>query len=110
MIPSALFAFRVLCFGLTYAPGAFQNIVKDVLKDVIGKFVIVYLDNIDRAEHYKHLGIVLQLVIRAREHELYANLSKCKFVQPELHFLGHMVGAIVQDWLVPTDKNSLKKF
>ena len=93
--PLGLFEFRVLCFGLTDAPGTFQNIMNDVLKDVIGKFVIVYLDDIvvfskNQAEHYKHLEVVLSLL---REHELYANLAKCKFVQPELHFLGHIVGA-----------------
>ena len=95
--PLGLYEFRVLCFGLTNALGTFQNIMNsnDVLKDVIGKFVIVYLDDIvvyskDQAEHYGHLRIVLQLL---REHELYANLAKCKFVQPELHFLGHIVGA-----------------
>ena len=37
--------------------------MNDVLKDVIGKFVIVYLDDIvvygkDQAEHYKHLQVV----------------------------------------------------
>ena len=121
--PLGLYEFRVLCFGLTNAPGTFQNIMNDVLKDVICKFVIVYLDDIvvyskDQAEHYRHLQVVLQLL---REHELYANLAKCKFVQPELHFLGHIVGAqglcvdpqkvaIVQDWPVPKDKNSLQKF
>ena len=51
--------------------------MNDVLKGVIGKFVIIYLDDIvvyskDQAEHYRHLQIVLQLL---REHELYANLS-----------------------------------
>ena len=121
--PLGLYEFRVLRFGLTNAPGTFQNIMNDVLKDVIGKFIIVYLDDIvvhskDQAEHYKHLQIVLQLL---HEHELYANLAKCKFVQPELLFLGHIVGAqglqvdpqkvaIVQDWPVPKDKNSLQKF
>ena len=93
--PLGLYEFRVLRFGLTDAPGTFQNIMNDVLKDVIGTLIIVYLDDIvvhskDQAEHYKHLQIVLQLL---REHELYANLAKCKFVQPELHFLGHIVGA-----------------
>ena len=118
-----LYEFRVLCFGLTDAPNTFQNIMNDVLKDVIGKFVIVYLDDIvvyskDQAEHYQHLQIALQLL---RKHELYANLAKCKFVQPELHFLGHIVGAqgpcvdpqkiaIVQDWPVLKDNNSLQKF
>ena len=121
--PLGLYEFRVLCFGLTNAPGTFQNIMNDVLKDVIGKFVIVYLDDIvvfskNQADHYKHLQFVLQLL---REHELYANLAKRKFVQPELHFLGYIVGAqglrvdpqkvaIVQDWPVPKDKNSLRKF
>ena len=57
--------------------------------------MLVYLDDIvifskSKAEHYKHLTIVLQLL---REHQLYANLSKCKFVQPELSFLGHVVGS-----------------
>ena len=96
-----------------------------VIKDVIGKFVIVYLDDIrytgyskDQAEHYQHLQIVLQLLC---EHELYADLAKCKFVQPELDFLGHIVGAqglhvdpqkvaIVQDWAVPLDRISVQKF
>ena len=121
--PMGLFEFKVLCFGLTNAPGTFQNIMNDVLRDILGKFVIVYLDDIvvfsnNRHEHYKHLTIVLQLL---RQHELYANLAKCKFVQPELHFLGHIVGAqglrvdpqkvaIVQNWPVPKDRTSLQKF
>ena len=54
--PLGLCEFRVLCFGLTTAPGTFHNIMNDVLKDVIGKFVIVYLNDIvvyskDQAEH-----------------------------------------------------------
>lgn len=121
--PLGLFEFRVLCFGLTNALGTFQNTMNDVLRNVIGKFAIVYLDDIvvfskKRAEHYKHLEIVLQLL---REHELYANLSKCKLVQSELHFLGHIVGAqglrvdpakiaVVKDWPVPKDRTSLQKF
>ena len=80
---------RILCFGLTNAPGTFQNIMNNVLKDVIGKFVLVYLDDIivyskNQKEHYKHLEVVVQLL---REHQLYANMAKCKFKKPELPFL-----------------------
>ena len=54
--PLGLYEFRVLCLRLINAPGTFQNIMNDVLRDVIGKFVIVYLDDIvvyskDQAEH-----------------------------------------------------------
>ncbi len=115
-----LYEFRVLCFGLTNAPGTSQNIMNDVLGGVIGKFVLVYLGDIvifnkNKAQHYKHLRVVLQLL---REHKLYAN---CKFVQPELQFLGHIVGAqglcvdpkkvsILQDWPVPKTRTELQKF
>ena len=121
--PNGLYEFRVLCFGLTNAPGTFQNIMNNVLKGVIGKFVLVYLDDIvvyskNQQEHYKHLEIVLQLL---REHKLYANMAKCKFKKPELHFLGHVVSAaglhvdpkkiaIVKDWPAPTNVQQLRQF
>ena len=93
--PFGLFELKVLCFGLTNAPGTFQNIMIDVLQDVIGKFVLVYLDDIvifsrSEEEHMLHLKIVLEVL---REHKLYAKLSKCKFVQSELKFLGHIISA-----------------
>ena len=48
-------------------------------------------------------------------------MSKCKFVQPELQFLGHIVGAkglqvdprkvaVVKDWPIPKNRTELQRF
>ena len=81
--PFGLFEYTVLCFGLTNAPATFQSVMNDVLRDVLGKFVlaIVYRDEIviisrTEKEHLIHLRIVMQIL---HEHKLYAKLSKCSF-------------------------------
>lgn len=33
-------------FGLTNAPASFQNLIKDVLREFLDVFVVVYLDDI----------------------------------------------------------------
>lgn len=86
--------YTILCFGLINAPSTFQAVVTNVLKDVIGKFVLVYLDDViimmriiskTAEEHVKHVRIVLELL---RKHQLYAKLAKCTFMQFELKVLG----------------------
>lgn len=40
--------YLVMLLGLTNAPGEFQNMVNDVLRDFPDRFVFVYLDDISR--------------------------------------------------------------
>ena len=92
--PMGLYQFKVLSFGLTNAPSTFQAVMNDIFGDLIGKYVMIYLDDIliysrSAEEHLVHLRTVLQ---RLREHKLYIKLSKCDFNCPELPFLGHIVG------------------
>ena len=38
--------------------------------------------------HIQHLQTVLHTLF---QHKLFANLSKCEFCQPSVHYLGHVV-------------------
>jgi transposase InsO family protein len=117
------YQWRVLSFGLTNCPSTFQQVMNDVFREYLNKFVIIYLDDIliyssDAVQHEQHLRLVLQ---KLREHKLYCRSHKCHFNQAELEYLGHVVGRdgvrvdprkvkVVQDWPVPKDVHQLRSF
>lgn len=54
-------------FGLTNAPATFQALIQDVLRPLLDRCVIVYIDDIliyshNEQEHAEHLRQVLQLL------------------------------------------------
>ncbi|KAK7922179.1 hypothetical protein WMY93_009081 [Mugilogobius chulae] len=58
--PLGHFEYLVMPFGLTNAPAVFQALVNDVLRDMLNKFVFVYIDDIlifskDIQEHVNHV-------------------------------------------------------
>ena len=109
--PFGHYEFKVLSFGLTNAPATFQAVMNVIVRPYVGKFVLVYLDDIlvfskSAEEHAEHLQLVLQLL---REHEL-CKAFKVSVHQPELEFLGRIVGCqgmkidpkkTAADWAVP---------
>lgn len=53
--------------GLTNAPATFQRCMNYLFKDYIGKFVVIFLDDIliyskSEEEHAQHLKIVLDIL------------------------------------------------
>jgi len=80
-------------FKLTNALAVFQCLVNDVLKDMLGRFVYVYLDDTlnfskDPTEHFQHVRQVLQ---RLLENRLCVKAEKCEFHDAAVSFLRYVV-------------------
>ena len=76
-----LYEYLVMAFGLTNAPAYFIYLMNSVFMQKLDKFVVVFIDDIliyseAAEEHQEHLRVVL---LRLREHKLYAKCSKCEF-------------------------------
>ncbi|KAA3473175.1 DNA/RNA polymerase superfamily protein [Gossypium australe] len=87
------YEFLVMPFGLTNAPTVFIDLMNQIFRPYLDKFVVVFIDDIliysrDESEHAEHLRIVLQTL---RDKQLFAKFSKCEFWLREVRFLGHIV-------------------
>ena len=122
-----LFEFRVMPFGLTNAPAVFQRLVQEVLEGLNPEggpdFVSAYIDDIlvfsrTLEEHMEHLRLVIDRVMKAG---LKLNPAKCKFIQQEVEYLGHIVTPqglktstrhveAVQQFPVPTTVSEVRQF
>ncbi|KAK3505817.1 hypothetical protein QTP70_003921, partial [Hemibagrus guttatus] len=117
------YEYRVMPFGLTNAPAVFQALINGVFQDLLGKWVIAYIDDIlvysaSLEEHVLHVREVLS---RLQQHHLYVKLEKCEFHRSTVTFLGYVVSRrgvemdevkvrAVTDWSAPTTVRELQRF
>ncbi|GKE10571.1 putative reverse transcriptase domain-containing protein, partial [Tanacetum coccineum] len=89
------YEFQVMPFGLTNAPAVFMDLMNQVCKSYLDRFVIVFIDDIliyskCRKEHEGHLKLILKLL---KEEEFYSDRDG-RFTS---HFWKSLNKALVRD-------------
>ena len=118
-----LFEWLVLPMGLTNSPATFQRCMSSILKDLLHKHCLVYLDDIiSFGRDFDDTLVGLRSLFDKLR---YANLTlkpkKCRLFQTEVAYLGHVVSpdgistdpskiVAVQNWDVPKSVKDVRSF
>nr|GEY89305.1 putative reverse transcriptase domain-containing protein [Tanacetum cinerariifolium] len=92
------YEFQVMPFRLTNAPAVFMDLMNQVCKPYLEKFVIVFIDDIliysmDEKEHEEHLKIILELL--KEEKGIHVDPAKIDSIK---------------DWAFPKTPMSIRQF
>jgi hypothetical protein len=117
------FEFLRMPFGLCSAPGTFQRLMHQILRNENWNQCLIYLDDIlifgrTLEEHCSRLRTVLQ---RFREAGVKLSPKKCMFLQEEVEYLGHVITKDgikasyskiekIRKWPIPKNAEEVRSF
>ncbi|KAK3535368.1 hypothetical protein QTP70_010217 [Hemibagrus guttatus] len=117
------YEYCVMPFGLTNTPAVFQALINKVFRDLLGRGVIAYIDDIlvYSTSMEEHLHQVREVLARLQQHHLYIKLEKCEFHRPMVTFLGYVIShqgvemdmvkvRAVTEWHAPSTVRELQHF
>ena len=123
-MPEGLFEPTVMFFGLTNFPATFQAMMNELLRDLINtEKVVVFIDDVivGMETEKGHDELVMEVIKRLKENDLYVKLEKCKWKVREVEFLGIVIGPEgikmekrkvkeVLEWPTPKCVKDIQKF
>ena len=99
--PRGLFRYNRLPFRVSSAPSIFQRTMENLLQGI--PQVCVYIDDIlvTGSTNTGYLRVLDKVLGRLEEAGVRLNRHKCKFMMPEVVYLGHKIS---KDGLQPTEE------
>jgi len=123
VVPGGSYKFRVMPFGLCNAVATFQRYMDEILKEMSGYKVAVYVDDVIVAgttleEMFSALDKMFSILAKRR---LFVKLKKCCWLQREVKFLGHCLSKgqlsvdpekvrVVKEWPEPKCRRQIRAF
>ena len=123
IVENNLYEFNRMAFGLCNAPATFQRLMNYILRDVLGKKALVYLNDVvifsdTFEEHLADIRIVFDLI---RSAGLRLKRTKCQFIKESVDYLGHVISRTgiapdpakidkIANYKVPTSADEVRSF